>query len=744
MPSYEITSPDGKKWVVDAPEGATQEQVLSYAQQQWSAAPKQEPKRMVSQELGRQGGLTLRAAAQGVMSFPGMVNDAIGGVYNTGADLIQGKGKGFRFQPTAYAVGNLLDKAGVAKPENADERVVQEAATLGFGAMSGAGLAGGLSRSATNPVVNKTLAEVAARPGMQVASAVGAGGAGAISRENGGSPGQQFLASLFGGLSAPLAVKGLQSLGDTAGRIINQARNPEQLTATLRMELERAGIKWDDLSAPVKVQLQNDAKKAVYSGQSLDGAALRRLADFRTVGATPLLGDITQDPVMLTRQRNLSKTLANMGEDSEDSLPMLENKNTAQVLDSINRLGRSPDDAFTTGQRIIDRVKSQDAGLKAQESALYGAAREAYGRDIPLDRGAFLQSANQRLDDTNAGYALPPIVRNILNEFSDNPNQPFTVDRIDSLKRILSNEAFKAQRSGDGNAGMAIRAVREALDDVQPRIPAFGGNQLATPQQAATLRQGDPAAEAMRLFDTARGFARDRRQWQESAAFIEDALGGAAPDDFVKKHIIGADVGDLAKLKQMIGAGGASESRALSTVTNPGAAPSTATQNQQLIESVRQQLLNYVKQRGGVEDGLTKMGSKGMKDAFDSIGERKWSMFFDNQELQQIKAAINVGRLMQVQTAGSATNNSNTAGAAIGQLLNIRNIPVLGDSLKRGAASFQLGRMQNLTPGLLSSGPKPLVPAPQPGSVESLLRAGLPPPLALGLLAAPVTQPGQN
>lgn len=39
MPDYEITSPDGKKFVVTAPDGATQEQVLSYAQKQFSAQP---------------------------------------------------------------------------------------------------------------------------------------------------------------------------------------------------------------------------------------------------------------------------------------------------------------------------------------------------------------------------------------------------------------------------------------------------------------------------------------------------------------------------------------------------------------------------------------------------------------------------------------------------------------------------------------------------------------------------------
>lgn len=39
MPSYVVTSPDGKKYRVNAPDGATQDQVLAYAQQQF-AAPK--------------------------------------------------------------------------------------------------------------------------------------------------------------------------------------------------------------------------------------------------------------------------------------------------------------------------------------------------------------------------------------------------------------------------------------------------------------------------------------------------------------------------------------------------------------------------------------------------------------------------------------------------------------------------------------------------------------------------------
>lgn len=39
MPSYIVTAPDGSKHKVNAPEGATQEQVLAYAQQQFAAKP---------------------------------------------------------------------------------------------------------------------------------------------------------------------------------------------------------------------------------------------------------------------------------------------------------------------------------------------------------------------------------------------------------------------------------------------------------------------------------------------------------------------------------------------------------------------------------------------------------------------------------------------------------------------------------------------------------------------------------
>lgn len=53
MPRYEITSPDGKRWEVSAPEGASQNQVLEYAKSQWSAPTKDlQPAMSTAERIG--------------------------------------------------------------------------------------------------------------------------------------------------------------------------------------------------------------------------------------------------------------------------------------------------------------------------------------------------------------------------------------------------------------------------------------------------------------------------------------------------------------------------------------------------------------------------------------------------------------------------------------------------------------------------------------------------------------------
>ena len=727
MPRYEVTSPDGKRWEVEAPEGATQDQVLAYAQQQF--ASQQKPAQQMSmqqpaavqagesmrsglREIPRQAGLTGRYALEGI----GSAFDLLGGpaaaiINNTEIARLAGLPKisGQPFGNSARAIAHAI---GLPEPEGATERVIGDAARMVASAGTGAGFASALGRGASG-VAQNVAQRMAANPGTQAVSAAAAGGAGGSVREAGGGPWEQFGASLLAGVAAPLGMSAARNTFEAGANALKSRAMPTQeLDARLSFELGKAGVSWQDLGAAVKMQLREDAKKAVVSGQPLDAAALRRLADYRNIGATPLLGDITQDPNILTQQRNLAKQLANTPNFSGANLPNIDNANARRVISTLEGASKSTDDAFTTGQRVIGSVQARDAAMKAQESALYGAARDSSGRALPLDRGAFLNEAFGNLAQNNKMAFLPEPVAKVLNQLGAGKvkvngqefDVPFDVNSIDQLKTMLATASRSTQ---DGNAKAAIKAVRDALENVQPRAPAAGGQQLATQAQAASLRAGDTAGGALEAFDAARSFARSRRQWQESAKFIEDALGGASPDSFVKKHVIGADVGELSKLRDAFA------------------------KSPDVLESVRKQLASHILERGRTDGDTVKFSSAGMQDALKAIGDRKLSLFFSPDEIQQLRSAVNVGRYMQAQPIGSAVNNSNTAGAVLGRLGatldRISPIPGVGplvaQPLQGGLLQLQMRGMNNVGRGLLAQPLEQQVPMSQQLMLPGLLAA---------------------
>ena len=101
MPDYKITAPDGNAYTVTAPEGATQDQVLAYAQANYqhpavqAGQPVQhadfsdvqggvvEKPRSLGQDLGRAAIMTGRNVVQGVTGIPALLRDAAGGDAHT-------------------------------------------------------------------------------------------------------------------------------------------------------------------------------------------------------------------------------------------------------------------------------------------------------------------------------------------------------------------------------------------------------------------------------------------------------------------------------------------------------------------------------------------------------------------------------------------------------------------------------------------------------------------------------------
>ena len=177
------------------------------------------PRRSAGEELGRQIGLTVRHAVNGVAAIPAMAADAVAGVANKGLDVAMGDGKGFRFASNqAKALDNFLTKTGLPQPENAVERVVGDAASalagtagavkagqiLARGAGSAAQAAqtsGRIMPPSPSNVTEAVGQGLALNPAMQGVSAVTSAGASGLTREAGGGEAAQIAAGVAGAIA---------------------------------------------------------------------------------------------------------------------------------------------------------------------------------------------------------------------------------------------------------------------------------------------------------------------------------------------------------------------------------------------------------------------------------------------------------------------------------------------------------------------------------------------------------------
>lgn len=604
-----------------------------------------------------------------------------------------------RYGMEAFGQTALPDIVGLPKPETDLEKDVGGASRLLIQALPiarGAQYASQATK-ATSPLLSSILKPLGLFDETAAVSAAGAGAAAEQAKNENYGPTGQFIAALVGGLvTAPGGglIRGADDAAVALKNAISGGVRPTDIETTVQIALRNAGMDWGALSTEARIQLVRDAADSVQSGQPLNPDSVRRLADFRNIGATPLRGDVTQDPGAITRQRNLSKRQANVDNPIGPNISQITNENAGRVISTLDNVAESPLDTIATGQRIIQSVQADDAARKAGVDALYADARSAAGRDIPLNRSQFVSQAFDNLEQSGRVPFLPGEVRTILNGISDG-TYPFNVQTIDNLKTILASASRGAK---DGNTKAAIGAVREALENVQPvtaKVPTTG-KELVTQETAAAMRFGDSLpGPTLEKFDKARAASKSRFDWQESSGFIEDALNGATPDKFVQKHVINSPVEELAALRQQIAG------------------------DQETMQAVRRQLVEYVASRGNVNAESRTFSSAGMEKAFRQIGDRKWQMFFSQEELQQLRSAINVARYMQAQPIGSAVNNSNTGGMLLGFLDRIWKgasvTPLVGpaivDPVNRAAIGFQARGMAPA--GGMFSGPPMLVPTPE-------------------------------
>jgi len=723
MPKYKITSPDGQNYEINAPDGATDDEVMAYAQRTFKMA-KAPPAAPVEKPFGKQVdalisdaptqlGLGARGIMQGLGNAAEFVTSPIRKGINSFISDSQDRVNRYRApaeREQAFQLGPIngqamADDLGLPKPRNAGERIAGDAVGALAGGLVPIGIGNTLARVGTGAAQGVGRA-LASQPVSQLVSAGAGGAAGSYTRETGGSEGAQLAASMAAGIGAPLAMGTIKRAGGAISNRLTRAQPPTpeqqlQVDVTINNALNGEGgpgITLGDLPGEVAASLRKDVADALKISDNLSPDAVRRLADYRLTGTAPSKAGLTLDVADITRQRNLAKQGINSNDPAAQALAQTQNSNNMQLTNKLNEFGAAtPDDQIGGAQRVIKALGARDDAMRARIGQRYDAARTTGGQSAELDPNEFVARANAALDQNLVGAKLPADVRNILNKPWNEVVAPqgghapapqkLTVSDAEQLKTRI---AQLQRASTDPQERMALGLVRGALDDT----PLLPGQEIGR--------------ESIDAFNTARTANRRYMKIVEATPALQAIRDGVEPDKFVNDFIIGkgnnANVMAVARLKNAVR-------------DSPDAQ-----------SAIREQITAYLKKqaKAGQPDEIANFSQSGYKTAIQNIGDRKLNLFFTKDQVAQLKALGRVATYEQIQPMGTAVNNSNTASTIGGMIDRIAGssllgkIPlgkqVVGEPLQNIMLSVQAKNVLN-APKSLVAGPGSGSPPPISGTM---------------------------
>jgi len=620
-------------------------------------------------QIPRQIGLTARYGLEGLGQMAEIATEPIRQLVTD--PLARAAGVKARSKPMSGVASDVADWLGLPSPQNANERVVGDATRMVAG---GGGMLGAANKAAQLPGrIGQVGTFMAQNPVNQLVSAAGAGGAAGASREAGGSPGMQAVAGLFGGLAAPAALSGVRRVAQAGADTVTKLTAPQlvqqRVDNQINLTLRRAGVDWNGLEASVKSQVRQDVANALRNGDELSGDALRRLVEFRRVGATPTAGSVSLDPVQITREKNLAKIGANSSDPTLQRLAQVENQNNATFIRNLNDAGAArAADPLTTGESLIGALNSYAGRQRDNIDNLYGAARDSQGRQVVLNGPAAAQQATRRLQQDMVGK-LPPEIDEILNALTLG-DAPLTVEYQQQLVKNLYRRIQGAGDNGDLRHG--LRIVRDALDNapVMQGGTVNPGNLPAIPGQIPP-NMAQAGQDAIDAFGRARAANRQFMQTVESTPALDAAMNGAAPDKFLSQFVTGAggraNVRDVDAMVSILRSGRVNPENLPATAEQIRALP--AAEGRQALEATKNAIVDHLKRQalGGAADEVGNFSQSAYNKALREIGDRKLALFFSQDEIRQLRAVGRVSSYTQFQPRGSAVNNSNS-GALVGGL----------------------------------------------------------------------------
>jgi len=366
-----------------------------------------------AKDLGRQIGLTGRAALTGALSLPTIGADALTGLIN----ILAGRQV---MQPTSQALQNLMTQAGVPTPQTSQERVVQDVTSAGFGVAAPASVAKYFPVQARDFFTKSLETQGAAAAGGALASGA--------ARESDVGPVGQALGALGGAITAGGAVGSAPVLARTTREIVRP--------------FTEAGR--EVITGNVLRNLASDAEQAIKSASTYTP---------KISGYTPTTAQATRDIGLINAETAIKGLDVTGGRFATRALET----NQAQMA-ILNRLAKD-DDVLQAAIKKREEVTSP-----LRESAFANSTV-----DPDTFQSAISLTVNKTIDDILASpVGKRQTVISVMRDAKDDIARASTPAELYEIRKDLRAAAkglLDKSDKGGPNAG-AYRAAQPQLESV--------------------------------------------------------------------------------------------------------------------------------------------------------------------------------------------------------------------------------------------------------------------------------------
>ena len=282
-------------------------------------------------------------------------------------------------------------------------------------------------------------------------------------------------------------------------------------------------------------EIKNPELKAQLSKENpanINPQVLQRYVDADSVGVQLLKGQATQDPNLISFERNTR---------AEDTrlLDALSKQNKALQEKALEIKETTAPDVFAhnyvaNAESAMEFIGSK---IKQNESAVgeaYKALDDFGAGKIEVDSKTFGQNAIKALSEKEDIDFLPSIIKTKIDSYAE--GKPMNFAQYENLRTQIARETRKAQKADDGNAVHALTLVRGELE----KLPLIG-----------------ETAEAKVLADKARATAKaefdllNRDSPNYNKVYADLVNGKTDTKDFIQSAILRSKNKDFAKTMEL-------------------------------------------------------------------------------------------------------------------------------------------------------------------------------------------------